>query len=287
MSNGLFGTIKPANISINTDVEIFYYYRPTRGTSSVDFDGYKPLNASECLVSSIKEDDHSKIDGIYELRLPLDKFNKKGIYTVYIRPKVCKTKIIDVSVLASFPDVKGVVFNITSDELSGISDLTGYRLEFSNGDSRILKSCNRCEPTSVNIGDGFPVVTRYNLVDTSSSYVFCTASPSTAPSFKPNAAPYLGTPGETVSIINTKFTPQMLEIELVDHDIETLTYMVEGDQVRDRDNGILTTYNSDKEIYKQYDFYTVKSKLGTELYDVKKQRKLIDNTQNYDNVMNK
>jgi len=163
--------------------------------------------------------------------------------------------------------------------------LTGYRIEFEDGTSRLIKSCNRCEPVSVNIGDGYPTVTRYNLVDTSSSYVFCTVSPSSAPSFKPNATPYIGTPTEEIKVINTKFAPQLIEIEMVEHDIETLTYSVEGDQVRDRDNGILTTYNDEKEIYKQFDFYTVKSKLGKELYDVKRERVLIDNTQTYDNVV--
>lgn len=285
MSNGLFGTIRPANINISEDVEILYYYRPTRGTSSDDFEGYKSLNPTDCLVYCVTDEEHNRINGVYDLRLPLDEFNMKGFYSVYIRPKECKTKIIDVSVLASYPDVNGIVLNVTQGELAGISDLTGYRIEFEDGTSRLIKSCNRCEPVSVNIGDGYPTVTRYNLVDTSSSYVFCTVSPSSAPSFKPNATPYIGTPTEEIKVINTKFAPQLIEIEMVEHDIETLTYSVEGDQVRDRDNGILTTYNDEKEIYKQFDFYTVKSKLGKELYDVKRERILIDNTQTYDNVV--
>lgn len=283
MSNGLFGTIRPANIDISNDVEILYFYRPTRGTSSDDFEGYKPLNPTDCLVYCVTNDTHDRINGVYDLRLPIDEFNKKGFYNVYVRPKIVTTTIIDVSVLASYPDVRGIVLNINA--LNGISDLTGYRIEFDDGTSRLIKSCNRCEPISVNVGDGYPTVTRYNLVDTSSSYVFCTVSPSSAPSYKPNAAPYIGTPTEQIKIINTKFSPQLIEVEIVEHDIETLTYSVEGDQVRDRDNGILTTYNDEKEIYKQFDFYTVKSKLGTELYDVKRERELIDNSQTYDNVI--
>lgn len=287
MSNGLFGTIRPANIDINNDVEILYYYRPTRGTSSDNFDGYKSLNPSDCMTYCVTENTHDRINGIYDLRLPLDEFNQKGFYNVYIRPKVLTATIIDVNVLASYPDVRGVIFNINDSGLQGISDLTGYRIDFSDGTSRLIKSCNRCEPVAANIGDGYPVVTRYNLVDTSSNYVFCTVSPSTAPSFRANAAPYIGTPTEIVSVVNTKFAPQLIEIEIVEHDIETLTYSVEGDQARDRDNGILTTYNDENEIYKQFDFYTVKSVIGDELYDIKKGRKLIDNNQEYDNVMSK
>jgi hypothetical protein len=62
--------------------------------------------------------------------------------------------------------------------------------------------------------------------------------------------------------------------------------MIEGDQVRDRDNAIITTYNDDREIYKQQDYYTVKNKLGVPLYDVKQNRENIDGSQAYDNVIN-
>ena len=115
--------------------------------------------------------------------------------------------------------------------------------------------------------------------------MFCTVSPSAAPSFRPNALPYMGKPGESVIIANTKFSPKMIEIEMTQHDADTITYMLEGDQVRDKDNAIVTTYNDNKEIYHQYDYWTVKSKLGTPLYDIKKSRPNIDNSQSYDNVM--
>ena len=74
---------------------------------------------------------------------------------------------------------------------------------------------------------------------------------------------------------------------MVDHDADTISYMLEGEQVRDRDNGILTTYNTDNEIYRQFDFYSIKSTLGEPLYDVKKRRTDIDGTQSYENIMNK
>lgn len=286
MSSGIFGTVKPANIIPHLDVEMMYYYRPTRSMTDINFDGYKPLDPSECLKKAVKTNTHDQISGLYELRLPLDVFNMKGFYSIYIKPKECTTRIIDVSVLASYPDIKGVVFNIGSSELAGINNLVGYRIEFEDGTTRMIKSCNRCEPVSVNNGDGYPNVTRYALVDTSSNYVFCTVSPSTAPTFHPNALPYMGTPGEYVKVVNTKFTPQLIEVEMIDHDADTISYMLEGDQVRDRDHGILTTYNSDNEIYNQFDFYSIKSNLGEPLFDVKQKRTDIDGTQTYDNIMN-
>jgi hypothetical protein len=290
MSNGVFGTVRPAKLNrndIGNDVEILYYYTPTRGGTSDSFNGYKRLNASECLVPAVEhEDDSLIINGLYKLRLPIDKFNKKGIYYVYIRPKEYKTTIIDVSVLAAYPDVKGVVLDTGSNDLSGVgSDLVGYRMELSDGTTRLIKSCNRCEPVIVNTGDGYPKATRYNLTDNSSSYVFCTVSPSAAPTFKPNAKPNIGSPMEEVKIVNTLFTPQLYTIELVSHDIETLSYMLEGDQVTDRDNAIITTYNDNHEIYHQSDYYVLKDKLGQPLYNVKRKRKNIDINQSYDNII--
>ena len=119
----------------------------------------------------------------------------------------------------------------------------------------------------------------------SSNYLFCTVTPSSSSTFKPNVTPYIGVPGGKVALINTKFNPVMIEIEMVEHDAETLTYMIEGDQIRDRDNGIITTYNKDKEIYHQADYYTIKNSNGAALYDVKKTRENIDPSQDYGNIV--
>ena len=287
MSSGVFGTVRPANISPYRDVEIFYYYTPNMGESSNSFNGYKRLDASECLVKANESDNEKNIiNGLYKLKLPVSVFNQKGIYSVYIRPKECVTKIVDVSVLAAYPEIKGIVLNTKSPDLIGINNLVGYRIEFEDGTSRLIKSCNRCEPVIVNTGDGYPKSTRYNLTDNSSDYVFCTVSPSSAPTFRPNAKPYIGEPGVEIKVINTFFTPQLYTIEMVTHDMDTLSYMLEGDQTNDRDNAIITTYNDNNEIYHQSDYYVLKDKLGKPLYNVRKKRTNIDVSQNYDNIIN-
>lgn len=279
MSSGIFGSIRPAKIIPSRDAEIFYSYRPSRSTDDEEFNGkYKSLDPAECLVNSVT-DENRNIDGVYELRLPLDKFSRKGFYTLYIRPKEIVTKISDVSVLAAYPDVRGIVINDP-----GIGDLTGYRIEFDGGYTRIIKSCNRCQPVAVSTGDGYAKAVRYNLVDDASSILFCTVSPSSAPSFKPNGKPYMGVPGEEIRLCNTLFTPKMIEVEMVDHDADTISYMLEGDQVVDKDNGIITTYNEENEIYHQADYYTIKSKLGVPLYNVKKNRENVDTSQSHDNI---
>jgi hypothetical protein len=292
--SGVYGTVRAAQIDLAKDVEILYYYRPTRSTTDGDFTNFKQLDAS-CLVPMSEESsggDVMPILGMYNLRLPVDKFNMKGFYTIYIRPKERIVTLSDVSVLAAYPNVKGLVFDANS--LDGLTDLSGYRVEYfesetSNNRSdivRIITSCNRCEPTNVSISDAYVSPVRYRLTDSSSNFVFCTITPSVAPSFRANAAPYIGSAGERVVLINTKFNPIMLELEMVEHDEETISYMLEGDQVRDRDNAIITTYTDDNEIYHQHDYYTIKSKLGTPLYDVKAKRTNIDGSQSYDNVIN-
>lgn len=286
MSSGVFGTVRPANIVPSRDVEIFYHYTPSRGETSNSFNGYKKMNAGECLVRVSEDSSNTVINGLFQLRLPVNTFNKKGIYSIYIRPKECITKIVDVSVLAAYPDIKGIVLNTKDPSLSGIdTNLIGYRVEFSDGTTRLIKSCNRCEPVIVNTGDGYPKSTRYNLTDNSSDYVFCTVSPSSSPTFRPNAKPYIGEPGVEVKIINTLFTPQLYTIEMVTHDADTISYMLEGDQTNDRDNSIITTYNDNNEIYHQADYYVMKDKLGKPLFNVRKKRTNIDTNQNYDNII--
>ena len=291
MSSGTFGSVRPAILDINTDVEIFYMYRPSRGETDSNFANFKRLDATECLVKT-KSDEGFKLDGLYTLKLPLDKFNKKGFYTIYIRPTEVEYEITDVSVLATYPEIKGVVFRNELTSILGTTDLTGYRIEYldengeKNGITRLIKSCNACEPVIVNTGDGYPKATRYNLNVAGSSLVFCTVTPSSSSTFKPNARPYIGEPGALVKLVNTKFSPKVIEVEMVTHDMDTLSYMLEGDQINDRDNAIITTYNDNHEIYHQSDYYVLKDSLGKPIYNVRTKRDIIDTNQDYDNIIN-
>ena len=288
--SGIYGTIRPANINPSTDVEIYYFYRPTRGTSDENFSAFKKLDESVLVKSSVETvEGTTDLMGMYNLRLPLSEFNKKGFYTIYIKPKEYIIELNDVSVLAAYPNVKGVVINST--EIDNIKDLTGYRLEYfdTNGmrteTTRLITSSNLCEPILVTVTDNYPKTTRYKLNASGSNLLFCTLTPSTAPSYKPNTNPYIGVPGGKVALSNTKFNPVMIEVEMIDHDADTITNMLEGDQVRDRDNGIITTYTADKQIYHQYECFTMKNSNGEPLYDVKRTRTDIDASQAYDNVV--
>lgn len=260
--NNVYGTKKPANIS-SSDVDIFYHYRPNRNSDDPDFATFKKLHSSDVesmlfktSAGTLTGETTEMLPGMYDLHLPLDKFSKKGIYTIYIKPKEILTEIIDVSTLAAYPDVRGIV--IDSSEVNGSNingSLVGYRVEYFNDngrseDFRIITSNNKCEPVAQNLTDSTQKGIRYRFNE-SSNLVFCTLTPSIGPSFKATNTPLLGNTGEQIAIINTKFNPFMIEVEMVEHDEETISTMLEGDQIRNLEKGTITTFTESGGIYHQ------------------------------------
>lgn len=285
--NGTYGTIKPANIDIANDVQIFYNYKPNR---SYDNDKtFQELPVSNLLNAYSGEG--VSIDGLYNLKLPLSLFGKKGIYTIYIKPKEMTKTIYTTGVLVDYPDIRGVIFqtNDFTENLTKNNGLAGYRIDYdSDGEvySRIITSSNLCDVVPTNGQAKYRLYDNYGDAGSSNGrLIFCTVTPSSSSSFTPNSLPSIGVAGETVKVVNTKFNPVMFEIEMVDHDAETLSYMIEGEQVRNLENGTFTIYNHDKEIYRQYETYTVKTQLGRPLYDIKAKKDVIDPSQNYDNTI--
>ena len=266
-SNGTYGTRRAADIS-TSDVEIFYHYRPDRSRDSEDFSSFKKLDSSY-LTQFEREGETTgaganvlpNLPGMYNLRLPLTEFSNTGIYTIYIRPKEIYGKIFDVSNLTLYPNIKGIVLDITQfggNDRSIFENgaLVGYRVEYfdSSGNRekyyRIITSNYKCEPVAQNLIDSSQTGVSYRH-NNSSNLVFCTLTPSTALSFKPTDKPNIGSPMQTVALINTKFNPVMLEVEMVNHDIESVSTMLEGKQIRNLDNALITTFNSEDGIYHQ------------------------------------
>lgn len=259
MANGIYGTKKPAQIT-SEDVDIFYHYRQTRSSEST-MDGFEQLD-SKILMQSQIGSSSDKLPGMYDLRLPIDKFKLPGIYTVYIKPKEITANIFAVSTLSAYPNIRGIVLNAASlGALGNNGGLVGYRVEYFDGGQRtdmfrMITSNNKCEPLAQNITDihGGNVSYRFN---DNSELTFCTLTPSSNMSFDSNSLPYIGKPNQEIRLINTKFNPIMLEIEITEHDIETLTTMIEGEQLRNLDHGLITTFNKDGDIYLQADYGTV------------------------------
>lgn len=263
MANGTYGIKRPAIVT-SDDVEIFYYYRPSRSTESSDFSSFKRLDSNILVpVSGVTNDEESikLLPGMYDLKLPLDTFGKTGIYTIYIKPKEIYTKIVDVSTLAAdaYSDVRGIVLDMSnvenSDEFNN-GGLVGYRVEYFNDNGersdtyRIITSNFRCEPVTRYLNNSSEKGVKYRYND-SSNLLFCTVTPSSAMSFKSSSLPFIGKTSQKVALINTKFNPVMMEIEMVAHDAETISTMLEGDQTRNLENAYITTFDENGGIYHQ------------------------------------
>lgn len=277
MANGIYGTKRPAQIT-SDDVEIFYHYRPTRSSES-DMTGFEKLDSTILTQTQFSNNGYSEIlPGMYDLRLPIDKFKTPGIYTVYIKPKEISANIFAVSTLSAYPNIRGIVLN--TNDISIPCDngaLVGYRVEyFESGERidmfRIITSNNKCEPLAQNITNVHGSNVSYRFND-NSELTFCTLTPSSNMSFDSNSLPYIGKPNQEIRLINTKFNPIMLEIEIAEHDIETLTTMIEGEQLRNLDYGLITTFNGDGEIYSQADYGTVVDSANNTHHDYKIVRK--------------
>ena len=278
-SSGIYGTRIASRITAN-DVEIFYSYSPTRNSDDINKASFKKLK-SNLLVDATTEDGDI-LEGLKNLKLPLQYFNKKGFYSVYIRPKEIRATIEHVSTLTAYPDVRGIVVNPDSiegldEELKTNNMLVGYRIVYlkTNGSGerenyyRIVTSNNKCEPVEQSLPNVNQNATRYRFNE-SGSLVFITLTPSVAPSFKPNATPYIGTTGQEILFINTKFEPILLDIEMVDKDIENVATMLEGSQLRSLDNGLVTTFDENGAIYHQSEYYSLKNEYTSEpKYEVK------------------
>ena len=288
MSVGAYGTTIPINI-VNVDipnlVDISYCYHEKRSYDSLSDAKFKKLD-SAILTQARRDKDRNDVDefveGMYNLQLPLSEFNKKGFYSVYIKPKEIEAVITDVSTLTAFPNVRGLVIDTTMIKNSSIktkaqknNELVGYRIIYidDNGSRqdyyRIITSNNRCEPVVQAPNSSSDKSYTYRYED-SSTLTFVTVSPSSAPTFKDNALPYIGKPTQKILLVNTFFEPIMLDIEMTTHNADTISYMLENSQLRDLDNGLVTTYNDNNEIYNQSEHFTLKDKYtGKPVYEVK------------------
>lgn len=304
MASGTYGIVRPADISPD-DVEIFYHFTPSR--DKVGNPELIKLDATDVLI---KIDNPNKTQsnvtgfevfgGMYTLKLPVANFSAKGFYTIIIKPIEIRTKIVDVGVLSALPDTKGLIFDISSLP-SNFSNrfenngLVGYRIEYLNTTSsgqdakinnffRVITSNNRAEPVNQNLTNTNQKAIRYRFND-NSTLTFCTVSPASAPNVKPNAFPFIGQPNQDVIITNTFFNPLMIEVEMVQHDFDTLAYALYGNQSKSLEDGIYTIYNFNNDIYKQYNLYEIKDQYtGNPLYEIREQRSTIDFAKTFNNI---
>ena len=205
MATGTYGTIRPADVSPE-DVDILLNYTPSRDVTN-NFNLQK-LDASTILRPYFNNantggNPNELLGGLYNLRLPATTFNELGIYTLYIRPAEIRTQITDCGVLSALPNVKGIIIdlsNVPSQFRNKFvsQGLVGFRVDYLNADGskipnffRIITSNFYCEPVVQNLTNTVQKAVRYRYVDGETNLVFCTVSPSSSPTNKPNATPYI------------------------------------------------------------------------------------------------
>lgn len=300
MALGTYGTKRPADVSPE-DVEIILNYTPSRDAAPSTL--LKKLDARTLLTPYFHNDStggNSGIEilgGLYNLKLPATEFDKIGIYTVYVRPAQIRTTILDCGVLSSLPNVKGVIIDLNSVPSEFRSrfinqGLVGYRIEYLTEGGvkiqnlhRIITSTFFCEPVTTNLTNSSQKTIRYRYVESGSNLIFCTVTPSSAPSNKPNATPFIGQPNQNIIITNTYFNPVSVDVEIAEHDIDTLAIALYGNQTKSIEDGVYTLYDRELNIYKQYNLYEIRDEFNNLLYEVRENRNdNIDFSKNFTNI---
>jgi len=299
MSIGVYGINRSSDVSIE-DIDIFYNFTTDRNIENLDMFRIDPLQVLSEL--QIPEDEQETgvdtlLEGLYNLTLPASIFNELGIYTIYIKPKSFKLNIAGCGVLSSLPNIRGIIIN--KDDLPANlrenNALQGYRIEYYNNDTglkirnvvRHIVTSNTVVPINENNGSTSQKSVRYTF-DDSGNFIFLQLTPSSASNLKPSQIPFIGVGGQKISITNTFFNPICLEVEMVENDIDSVVDIVAGEQIKDVDNGILTHFDKDREIIKQFDLYKIEDRdNGITLHEVKQKRDNIDTSQNIQEIIDK
>jgi hypothetical protein len=301
MALGTYGTVRPADVS-PTDVEIILHYSPTRDVTT-DFT-LKKLNASSILTPYFHNADTGGnadveiLGGLYNLNLPTTEFNKLGNYTLFIRPSEIRTTITDCGILSSLPNVKGIIIdinNVASEYRNKFINqgLVGFRVEYLNSDGtkitnfyRIITSSFFCEPVVTEEINTSQKSIRYRYVDGGTDLIFCTLSPSSSPTNKPSATPFIGQPNQNIIISNTFFDPITIDIQMAEHDVDTLAIALYGNQTKSIEDGVYTMYDSNNNIYKQYNLFEVRDNFNELLYEVRQEKTTgFDFSKNFTNIV--
>jgi len=301
MAIGSYGTIRPADVSPE-DVEIIMNYTQSRDVT--DNFILKKLDSSTILRPYFNNSatggvpNVEVLGGLYNLTLPAEEFTQLGFYTLYLRPAQIRTKITDCGVLSSLPNVKGIIIDLANVPAQFINKfvpqgLVGFRVEYLNPDGskitnffRVITSCFFCEPVVVNQTNTTQKAIRYRYVDGISNLLFLTLTPSSSPTNKPNATPFIGQPNQDIIITNTFFNPITIDIQMVENDIQTLAIALYGNQTKSIDDGIYTIYDANNNIFRQYNLYEIRDQFNKLLYEVRENRNdNIDFSKGFNNII--
>ena len=290
MAVGIYGTKKLADVDYN-DVDILYAYSPTR--ESVTDNQLKPL------FPNITNSDFTKMfgaDGAYKLKLPASTFKNLGFYVVLIKPKTFETNIIDCSFIVTETSEeiqisrKGIV--IPKLQFQGTGSLIGYQLEYFDDNGVKIKNLHKIitgsDPVSPSQNTNQTVqgsTTSYSLNDNGAS-LFLTLTPDEISLISNVSKADLGKSGQKILISNTFFDPIMIEVEMVDQTVKTLSYGIFGNSTRDLETGLFSIFDEDNNLYKQYNLLTRKKVFSNGNIDYKEGRTTINYNQTFNDLSN-
>jgi hypothetical protein len=287
MAVGLYGVNKLADVTID-DVDILYAYSPSR--EEIGDVQLRPL------FNAITNADLRKLigaDGMYKLRLPANVFNKLGYYSILIKPKTFQTTILDCSYVVTNDNnqlnisKKGIV--IPSLQFSRNNSLVGYQIEYFDTNGVKINNLTRIitssDLVSINVNNNTvnQGATTY-VLDPAGSIIFLTLTPDQGSLISNNVKVDLGIKNQRILISNTFFDPFYVEVEMVDQTIKTLSYAIYGNSSRDLQTGILTYFNDQNLIYKQYNLYTRKSQFEYGNIDVREERTITNFDQDFQQI---
>lgn len=284
MSIGIFGTKRMADISTN-DCDILYSFSPNK--EQLGDTSFKPL------FPTITDADLKKMlgaDGVYKLRLPADKFNQLGFYSILIKPKTIETVVQDCSYVVSSDNdnikisKKGIV--IPAAQFQSAGSIVGFQIEYFDKNNVKIKNLHRIITSSelVSISTTNNTINQgassYTL-DQGGTNLFLTVTPDEPSLISSNSPIDIGQKGQTILISNTYFDPIAIEVEMTDVTIKTLGFGIFGNSTRDLETGILSYFDDQNRIYRQYNLYTTKKQFGNGNIDIREQRSIINLNQDF------
>jgi hypothetical protein len=287
MAVGTYGTVKLADVDFN-DVDVLYAYAPNR--ESLGDIQFQPL------YNSVTNNEFRKMlgaDGGYKLRLPANIFNRLGFYLIQIRPKIFQTEIVDCSFVITNNDQelqiskKGIV--IPKLQFQSTGSLVGYQIEYFDDNGVKIKNFHRIitssDLVSVNPNNNTTNASSTTYVlDAGGNQLFLTLTPDEASLITSQASSDLGKSGQQILLSNTFFDPVMIEVEMVDQSVKTLSYALYGNSTRDLETGVYSIFDEDGNLYRQYNLLTRKKEFTDGNIDIKEERTNIDRSQSFFNI---
>jgi hypothetical protein len=167
--------------------------------------------------------------------------------------------------------------------------LVGYQIEYFDTNGVKINNLTRIitssDLVSVNVNNNTvnQGATTY-VLDPAGSILFLTLTPDQGSLISNNVKVDLGVKNQKILISNTFFDPFYVEIEMVDQTIKTLSYALYGNSSRDLQTGILTYFNDQNLIYKQYNLFTRKSAFEYGNIDVREQRSITNFNQEFSQI---